>query len=264
MKQEINNFSVKFNLHDGNINRLLQDAFSFTDTLYSFVAYNNKFNITINAHISQIDEYNTISIGVMITNILSSVSKDMRQGIFCYGQPPLPILINVLQPLIHRLALIQHRRWKRYLYDDLVQLCSCKLCELYNKGYYIHKALLKRTFENSIYQMLRKEPRDITFISSDAHVKSSDDTLSIADMILDTEKENEVYDKEESEMLDQLLTEQKELLIKILGERQYNQLLREFRTKTISNTTSRQIRALQKRLEKYGYGKEYWQKYFGG
>lgn len=262
MQQEINNYIVKFNITDSNIRSFLNKQFDFAENLYSYVVYNNNGVITIVSHFSQIEEFNTVPVQVMITNVISSLHLLSKQGIFCYGQPPLEILVEVLQPLIHRLALVQYRRWKRYSYDDLVQLCSCKLCELYNKGYYIHKAVLKRAFENSVYQMLRKEPRDVTFVSSDAAVKNSDDTLSVLDVIPDIGQENEVYDKEESEMLNQLFTEQKELLLEILGERQYDQLLREFRTKTISNTTSRKVRALQQKLEKYGYDKKYWEKYF--
>lgn len=262
MRQELNNISVRINLNDCNIAKQLRKEFAFVDTVYSFVAYNNKHLITVNAHVSQIDDYNTITVPVMITNIVSSISTTMPEGIFCYGQPSLPILLEVLQPLLHNLATEQHRRWKRYSYEDLLQLCSCKLCELYNKGYYIHKSLLKRAFTNSVYQMLRKEPRDVTIVSSDARVKTSDDTLSVVDMIPDIQQEYDDYDKEEQVVLNQIQTEERDVLLEMLGPRQYDQLLREFRTHTISNATARQLKRIKLKLEKEGYNLQYWQRYF--
>lgn len=262
MRQEINNFTIKFNVNDTNIRGFLNESFEFTDNVYSYVVYNNKGIITVNSHISQIEEFNTITVPIMITNIISSLHLLSKQGIICYGQPPLDILVEVLQPLLHKLAFEQHLRWSRFNYDDLLQLCSCKLCELYRKGYYIHKAILKRTFENSVYQLLRKEPRNVSFVSSDARIKTSDDTLSIIEVIPDVQQEYEDYDKEENIVLSEILTDQKEVLIDMLGQRQYDQLLREFRTHTISNSTARQLQRIRTKLLKEGYCKDYWNKYF--
>ena len=262
MQQEINNYIVKFNITDSNIRSFLNKQFNFAENLYSYVVYNNNGVITIVSHFSQIEEFNTVPVQVMITNVISSLHLLSKQGIFCYGQPPLEILVEVLQPLIHRLALIQYRRWKRYSYEDLLQLCSCKLCELYRKGYYIHKSLLKHAFTNSVYQMLRKEPRDVTIVSSDARVKTSDDTLSVVDTIPDIQQEYDEYDKEEQVVLNQIQTEERDVLLEMLGPRQYDQLLREFRTHTISNATARQLKRIKLKLEKEGYNLQYWQRYF--
>ena len=110
--------------------------------------------------------------------------------------------------------------------------------------------------------MLRKEPRDVTLVSSDARVKTSDDTLSVVDMIPDIQQEYDDYDKEEQIVLNQIQTEERDVLLEMLGPRQYDQLLREFRTHTISNATARQLKRIKLKLEKEGYNLQYWQRYF--
>ena len=52
------------------------------------------------------------------------------------------------------------------------------------------------------------------------------------------------------------------MLLEMLGPRQYDQLLREFRTHTISNATARQLKRIKLKLEKEGYNLQYWQRYF--
>lgn len=229
--------------------------------LYSYVLYYNNKSYEFSCNVSQSDKYNTIDVNKAIVNVVDKVNEPgSKNKIVTYDQPTLDVLVEALKPLVNALAYKQSKRWKNLPYDDLKQQCYCCLCTLYRKGYYIHKAILERTFQNAVYYMLRKEPRDIVTVSFEQTV--GDEGLTVADTIRDYEKEYEIEDAELDDAELQVLCAQRDIIIAIIGERNYDQIVREYRNHTVSSATHNKIERLHKRMEKDGFDKNFWMKYF--
>lgn len=209
--------------------------------------------------VSQTARYNTVNIHCAIANIVNAIYNTHKQrGIIAYEQPTLDILVDVLEPLVHTLVVRQHKRWQRFTYDDLKQECFLVLCTLYRKGYYIHKLLLQRSFDNAVYLRLRKLSRDHIMVSLDAQLGGNVEGLTIADSVIDEQEQYEREQAEQNEILQQEFALQRELVLDIISERQYSDIIRQYRTKTVDGRTASRVHKIKNSMIKKGYNKEYW------
>lgn len=266
MRNIIDSYNIDIIAGHGHVIKQIRQALDDTSRWYSWTLHKtDDKHYRLTYHVSQTDRYNTVDVGCAVTNIANSIATTTRQrGIIGYEQPTLAVLVEVMVPLINALVNREARRWRQFSHDDLTQTCYLCLCELYRKGYYVHKALLRRTFTNTLYYRLRKMPRDVTMVSLTAPLHDSDDLLTMQDTIPDIAEEQERADKEDAEAMAQVLTAQRELIVGLIGQRRYDDLLREFRSKTVTNGTSSTVRRLRKMLADAGYDTSSWQKYFGG
>ena len=264
MQNIIDNHVVHIVRGKGHPVKQIRDVIDDTPRWYSWVLYkDNENHYKLTYHVSQNDDYNTVDVGCAITNIVNCIAMTKRrQGIVGYEQPTLTVLVETMSPLINSLVNREAHRWKQFSQDDLTQICYLCLCELYRKGYYVHKALLKRTFTNHLYYQLRKTPRDLTLVSLTAPLHDGDDYITVQDTLPDIEQEYSLQDEENDIICKQIFAEQRELIIELIGKRRYDDLLREFRSKTLDNTASATLRRLRKMLIDKCYDVHLWDKYF--
>lgn len=168
-------------------------------------------------------------------------------NVIAYEQSGAHVLTKFYEPLIYALAKDAHQLFERWFtYNDLVQQCYVTLISLRNQGYYCSKGLIKKSYYNDLFVMARKLPTKWLVLSFDEPVENSqsDDTVvKIIDTLADEE------DKYEP-ILDNLdLINKRNKIISIIGQRQYDQLLREFRTHTVAGSTAVKINKLKKRLK---------------
>lgn len=62
------------------------------------------------------------------------------------------------------------------------------MCTLYNKGYYIHKRLLERSYNNEVLHMIRKQRGAPQIVSFEDEMQNTDD-LTLADTLVDEHAE---------------------------------------------------------------------------
>lgn len=255
-------FNYKIALANLNIvkqNNMLLDALSAFDKIYSYVVFSEYqdgklqgWSIIINYH--EVESYNTIIVKDVVHNILLSIQNCINQSknskvAISFGQPSLDVALKIYAPYINSLARKTQARWTSYEYDDLVSICQMCMCVLYNAGYYLNKALLQKSFNNYILMELRKvknAPQFVSLDSIDENGKSYKDT--IADTLVDEQQ----YDEEESKIHQALLKEEREQVIEVIGQRAYNELLRQYRSKVTDQNTSSQIRRLRNTLSRKG------------
>lgn len=218
---------------------------------YCLIDKNNEYWFSV--HVSTNTDYNTIDLMYSVPKVLESITVNrllQRNGkIIAYAQPPLEVLCDAMTPLVYSLANEQHRHWKHIELNDLIQRCYCTLCELYNKGYYIHKALLRKSYKNAVISYLRVNPApDRKIVSFDEPISGDDDSLSILDTLSDTfydeisEYENEIAEKE-------LYKHIREWVIETIGQEAYNKLVYEYSNKKVSSSTSHLKRKLINKLK---------------
>ena len=236
-----------------SIQAQLLDFAAKNPTLYSYCLIDKGDEFWLSTHVSDNPSYNTIDTAYCIDKIYQAILdnryKNRYSKIIAYAQPPLNILCDAMSPLVYSLANEQLHHWKHMELEDLVQRCYCTLCELYNKGYYIHKSLLRESYKNSIISYLRANPvtQDNT-ISFDDPICADEDSLSVLDTISDSfydeisEYETDIAEKE-------LYEHVREWIIDRIGKEAYDKLVYEYANKKVSSNTSHLKRKLINKLK---------------
>lgn len=208
---------------------------------------------------SLIDKYNTISVNTIIDKINTSIEKYQKGNsnkLIGYKQPPLDILIRTYEPLVIHLSKQQHEHWKEIEQEDLEQMCRLVICILYNSGYYIHKKLIAKTFNNYVLQYLRHDRYRPKVISLEEPIPVKGENLTVKDAIKDEDYEQQLIDKEDRDSDIAFLTQFRSIVIQEIGERQYEQLLKQYSTKTTTAWACKKVFDLRKKFNKNGVVKK--------
>lgn len=198
--------------------------------------------------ISQTERYNTIDKTEAIVKMVELMSKEYSESVkvIGYGQPPLDMLIEIFSPLIHKLALQQNSYWPIEV-DDLEQMCRLSLCNLYNKGYYIHKHVLSIAFVRDVLVYMRKQRKDVPYIDFSFLGKEEKDYLA---NVKDERSEELMTEYEEMEENQQLIAEKRDKVLKHIGKGKYDYLIRAMDTRTLTHGDYKCIDRLRKKLGK--------------
>lgn len=245
---------------------VLSQSLVNVDEVYSYLIYAKYQDHTLTGWrvefiVSQHDAYNTISKAQAILDICKliddSYSREVQRYVIGYKQPPLDILLTTLDPLVQKLARQQQSYWNLE-YEDLCQTCRLVICTLYHKGYYIHKSLINRAFINEVLLSIRKDRYKPQIVSIDEPVAYDKEGKAqmVADTIEDPSAEdefNEQYDEEEHQYQ---LEQMREIVIDIIGRRQYDQLVREYGNKMTTNAGRKQTQKIRMKLKEIGISEE--------
>lgn len=256
------------------VEEIICETFDGIDNIYSYLIYAeydiDPIQYTIQYNISQNDKLNTISLEDVLTGVvyaIENVDLNKKKKIVGYGQPSLEIVLQTYDPLVHKLARYQHSKWKQYDYDDLCQICRLVMIRLYRKGYYIHRRLLQRSFENEIWMEVKKHRGENVVSFDDTFFKplyTSSEELIFADIVPDEEpleKEQEEYDKEVNTLI---FEELKDIIVDYIGIRQWNELVRDYGNGHTTSWSRKTLQRVKKYLAEIGISrKDFINKYYG-
>ena len=234
--------------------RTLSVITDITDELYSYIVYTEYKDDTLIGWkcqfcVSHTSTYNcllsydcVIDIVKLIQESYASAASTSHKYIIGYKQAPLPVLLSILEPLTNSLASAQHQHWPRLELDDLCQMCRLCIITLYNKGCYIHKSIVQKSFSNMVLMSIRKERYAPTFVSieqlrehEDGHQQFQIEDPSSLDHTSALEDEEEY-------------ARMRSLVINELSPRQYDQMVREYRSKTTTQATVNKVKSLKKKF----------------
>lgn len=196
------------------------------------------------------DKYNTISLNDMRDDIFTV----NHNGVF-YKQPAIAIQLEVFAPYMRTLAQEMHEHWNNIEYDDLLQMCSLVMVTLYNKGMYIHKALLRKSFFNYVCVYLRHDknkPVTVSFEKVMNENDSGDEDITLADRIVDKQQEEHKQDEENDELMRDAFDVLKDILLDTMSERQFEQFTKEYTNKHTNPWACRKMVTVRQYLEKNG------------
>lgn len=221
----------------------------------------------VNFNISQTNKYNTLKpcdVCKYITEHIAISKEGTNSHINCYMQPSIELLIKLYKPLIIKLAKEQHDRWRYLEMEDLIQMCNLVICDLYFKGYYVHKRLLQRAYNNYVLMHIRKDKDKPVVISLEQEYSKTDndDKVTVADMIPDVKQLNDINDKDDEEVQSKILQEVKDIVIDFIGPRQYDQLLREYTNKQTTPWSRKLMQTIKSHLFEMGISKKSFDKYY--
>lgn len=254
--------SVKIPRDTIDVEQLIVSAFSDIEYIYSYIVYakykQGKLQYwQVDFMLSQHDKYNCHNILDVAKRVAAmtelSVVNETRK-ILGYEQPGPEILLKVYEPLVKRLAQEEHNRWNYLDFEDLLQMCRLVIMRLYRNGYYIHKSLVKRAFTNEVLLHIRKDKNKpiIVSIEESMYNNSSDNDISILESIIDESSLLEQEEFIEQDELDKLNARQRQLIVDKIGQRQYDQLVREYGNKMTTSWSRKTIQTLKNYLRRIG------------
>lgn len=262
--------NIPASLSDEQIKEQVHCVLDGIDTIYSYLIYTKYDNNVLTGWdieymISQQDKYNTLVCANIVDEIFDTIlsNKLVVKNVIGYRQPPLELMLTLYKPLIKKLALEQSKRWLSLEYEDAYSMCQLVMIILYNKGYYIHKRLLERSFNNYVLMELRHERDKPDIISLDKIVYNDgqNEPLTISDMTPDKELEYEQELKEHKEWLDRVFNDVKEIIVEYIGERQFEQLLRDYGNKHTTTWSRKRMQQIKDRFKALGITWESFRRY---
>lgn len=249
---------IKCNNDKNTLKVILNEILTEFDYVYSYLVFRRKNDYLVQYNLSQQTNYNTIPVENVCNEIIEIIYNDTGIGekIIGYNQPKLEIILNAFDPLVHKLATIQSEHWKQYEHDDLCQMCRLVMVKLYRKGYYLHKRLIEKAFINAILADLRNEKNKPLIVSFDdvfyRPVSNSSEQITIADTIPD--KETMSQEEEEERIRGELaiFEEVKDIIIDLIGIRQWNELYRDYAGKHTTSYTRKLLIKIKRYFETEG------------
>lgn len=195
--------------------------------------------------VSQNDSYNTISNVELISSLIDAEieANTPKKVLVKFKQPSLEMILQLYEPLVNKLAQIEHLHWSKLEFDDLKQMCRLCICMLYKQGYYVHKNLIKTTFIRYVLSELRLHGDEYDAIPMHKLNKDEQEYIdSIEDESVEEEFESIISSPQD------YVDDRKQTVINIIGQRQYDQIVREYRTKTTTNSTAKLVCKLKQQL----------------
>ena len=218
---------------------LSNDTFLYSYYVKCKVKDNAIEKYSVNINVSQTERYNTIPVPEAILGIVDSLNSKSMSLVIGYQQPPLEVIIEAFTPLVQSMARKMANRWSLE-YEDMVQTCYVCMCTLYNKGYYLHKSLLRTTFVREVLASLRKMHTAMKNGYKETislnQVISGTDQLTYEAVIKDERQERLIESLEDNDEKEYKIKIQRDKVISVMGERQYNSLLASVETGTLTQT----------------------------
>lgn len=239
--------------------------------IYSFtvrVDRQNGVKYNVRYAISEEVKYNTLYKDDVVNGIIEAIERDkITNGkyIIGYGQPSLDLMVELYDPLVCSLATKQRQRWQMFEYDDLCQICRLTLVTLYNKGYYIHKRLLEKAFDNAVLQELRQSFNDFDVLSIETTMDENEDLekLSIKDMLRDVDAEIKAQEQDTHEINSATFNEVKGIVVDLIGERQFEQLFRDYANGHTTTWSRRKLQTIKTFFELQGLTRQKFNNKYG-
>lgn len=227
---------IPVTLNTDDIRARLHTVLDELGTIYSYIVYakykNGKLSHwQIEYQISQTDKYNTLKTDNVVDEILKIIAlhnEDKVVEAIGFKQPDINVQLQLFDNLIDKLASSQCKQWPQLDYNEAKQLCRITMLRLYNKGYYLHSALLKRCYNNDVLYYFRKRKHDANNVSLEELMYPDDEGMSVVDTIVDEQEELNKEEKEHDEFIKIVFEQVKDLIIELIGERQFNDLMRDY------------------------------------
>lgn len=195
------------------------------------------------------DENNTYSLGG------PNISKFLETCLSApdethYINAPLAKWIVQYRPMMCQLVEEAYPAYKK-MYpekDDLYSILGYTITYLYNKGYYLHKYIIKRSFINNLNHSIRKQKHFQDCASLDAPVFENGST-TLADTVPDR---NDAITRFEEDEYNHFLFELiKEEMLKTMSQLSFDMILVQLESKTLTPASSKALSKMRAKFAPY-------------
>lgn len=252
---------------------ILKQLYTVMDEIESIYSYTihvdrkEETNYIVRYRVSEKSKYNTLSKNDVVFGILNTIENDrINNGKYIIGhmQPPIDVLIELYEPLVNKLSAEQHRRWQVLEYEDLCQICRMVIVILYNRGYYIHKNLIEKAFNNAVLQEMRIFSNEVSVVSLETQIEGEDmEKLKLQDTLSDMYEICKEQDQDEKEQNNRIFNEVREILVDMIGERQFEQLYRDYTKGHTTTWSRRKMQSIKTKLNSEGLNRQKFNNKYG-
>lgn len=254
--------NLKPNLSKNEMTKEISTTLKGLENIYSYIVYakykdNNVAEYIIQYNISENSTLNTLNnVDELTKSIIDIIvnSSNSNKKIIGYKQPPIDIMLKTYKPLIGKMAREQCDRWAGLEYEDAVSICQLTMIKLYEQGYYIHKGLLEKAYRNEILHYLRPERYRPECLSLDMimHGDEHGNCLRLKDTIEDDNIKLNEQEQEYVDLISSVFSDVKIILVDMVGERGFEQLIRDYAHKHTSNWSRKKIQQIKLKFSSKG------------
>lgn len=166
-----------------------------------------------------------------------------------YMNAPLEKWLIQFKPTLHQIVEGVYPAYCKLYPDkqDLLSMLFITVIKLYNKGYYLHKQLIKKSFVNDLNMSIRQQKHFTDCQSLDAPDPQSDGSITIGEKVADpTDIEEEIaYEDWVKYMFETIKKE----MLQHMSQLSFDMMMIQIENKTIDPRTSKM---LQKMRDKFG------------
>ena len=162
-----------------------------------------------------------------------------------YIQPSLEQWLQVFQPFLKSIATRMHTQYEEIIpdKDEVISILYLTIVKLYNKGYYLHKQLIKKSFMNELNLECRKLKHLNECDSLDDTIGTDDDGKDIVLYDKISEAESTEWARQalvytEKDYKSDLYEKLKARMLEDMSELQFERILIQLKSGTIDRSTS--------------------------
>lgn len=132
--------------------------------------------------------------------------------------------------------------------DDLYSILGYTITYLYNKGFYLHKYIIKRSFINNLNKSIRKQKHFQNCQSLDAPA-FEEGAITLADIVPD--RNDAITRFEEDEYSHSLFELIKEEMLKTMSQLSFDMILVQLESKTLTPASSKALSKMRAKFAPY-------------
>lgn len=153
-----------------------------------------------------------------------------------YVQPPLEQWLEIFEPVLMKMVSDVHPHYEKLMpsRDELVSTLYLSIVRLYNKGYYLHRTIIYKTFINDLNIECRKLKNIPESLDAPINVDDGNEEITLLDQLADTSDD----DKQEQEYWENLFLSLKAAMLEDMSELAFERILIQLKTKTVDRSTS--------------------------
>lgn len=228
------------------LQEICEEAEVGPDEHFAFSAIFAKDKLKINSLLAQKNPYTPRDIVRTLWLDDSAHHPEAHKGVR-YIQPPLEDWLTEFRPALLSMVENAYPRYVKMYQDRDEMLSILYLCvvELYNKGYYLNKGVIYRTFINRLNMGIRKSKHFQDAVSLDApFTQSADDgePLCYGDIILDQKATDEAQRQMHytiDDYWEDMFEKIKSLMLQEMSQLSFDRILVQLQSKTVDANTSR-------------------------
>lgn len=224
-------------------------------TAYSCILMYDKNTYKCKINFCTDTTYNTFSVEditeTLLQGILHTDVNKLNKKTITYCQPDLSLILRVFYPYINKMVTFTHLHWQFLERADLLQDAYLVICKLYKKKYYINRYLVENSYKNYILQQLRSNKNRPDVISFE-QLASDCDNLELLEQVPDALVQEQDEMRLHHIAMTQLLNKLKPLIVYKIGDRGFEQLLKEYAGKRTTDWSRRATQDLRAYLASLG------------
>lgn len=174
--------------------------------------------------------------------------KNLPPSNIVYIQPPIECWLSTFRPLLFTMVNRVEMQYKKLIpdRDDLLSILYMTVLSLYNKGYYLHKTLIFKSYLKSLNKECRKIKNFQNIESLDAITGYDNDDKPIA--LIDSLVDPDSVVDDTKEYWQDMFKQLKELMLESMSQLQFDRIMIQLATNTVDRSTSYKLNKFREML----------------